>query len=954
MTTEDYSATRARLLAILQKDGILHASETQPIRSVDGRKGRWILDTLSVSMTPEGLDLAGKCLLHKLESFSGHTIATLGTTAIPLVSSVIVQSGGKYKGLLVRKERKPYGASKLIEGPMDKHEPVIVIDDSISSGRAMSECIQKLEGEGFRVEGGIVLVHFGFQTGFGRLQGKGYHLEAVYDIWADFMHYMDNEPNIETNPTKRFPEIRHAKRAIEDGLHPATCAREMIRCLLETGKLPTAPKRLDRDHDARGGVWVSLRNPKNIHQRHAREGFWHFPDETPGTTVDDLALACLKTVQKLPKGVEGLRLLEESAIAVTFFSPLEACDVGDLDNDRYGIVVCSKVRPGVMGGALPRMPNIPNTWRQFQHARIKNAKLFPHEPFQTYRHELTKHIEPGQGWQSTGVPLPDGAHPRDDEESRVTARALDLVQATLEDREPSTEPLPADLLERDMLFVSIYADGRLVGCMGGGFSELDADLARICRQSLSDPRFAAQRKEGLENLAVSVSFLDRTIEMGTMPPERVTYWFTFGYESLQVYQGDRSALMLSSVPCYLNLNPNQFVTELIDKAGITRPPYHWRKFRTRSWLTSPDREPVLLEGVFPRELVTSADIKGMATAVSGYLLRMADEKEGLYFRYQPCQDTLFVQFDSVRLAHGAWVTARAGRQWGREDLTEVSTNIQKILAGRLGHHNGQLWLHGANTLGMAAETAFLLAAICESDVSRSQAAAERLTATLWSRICRHGKVHLFRQKREDEEKYQDYGPGQVLLALAIAEAHGLGEQGGEDRREKLARALDFYRHRFRHKRGFGQVSWMMQAFARWSALTDSEEAAAFVYEIGDWVITYQDKRRGCFYNDHQADTPGFTTALYLEGLGAGMNLAAKRGDKAREARYREAMEAGFRFMDRLVISERDAPVLPNPEWAEGGVRQSLHASEVRTDFVQHTLSALLEMLPEGPEKTDPQ
>ena len=38
-----------------------------------------------------------------------------------------------------------------------------------------------------------------------------------------------------------------------------------------------------------------------------------------------------------------------------------------------------------MGGALPRMPGIVNEWAQFQHARIKNAKLISFEPYEIFR-----------------------------------------------------------------------------------------------------------------------------------------------------------------------------------------------------------------------------------------------------------------------------------------------------------------------------------------------------------------------------------------------------------------------------------------------------------------------------------------------------------------------------------------------------------------------------------------
>lgn len=48
------------------------------------------------------------------------------------------------------------------------------------------------------------------------------------------------------------------------------------------------------------------------------------------------------------------------------------------------------------------------------------------------------------------------------------------------------------------------------------------------------------------------------------------------------------------------------------------------------------------------------------------------------------------------------------------------------------------------------------------------------------------------------------------------------------------------------------------------------------------------------------------------------------------------------FSIRLIIQERDRSILPNIDLALGGLRQGVHYSNVRIDFVQHSLSALLE------------
>ena len=46
-----------------------------------------------------------------------------------------------------------------------------------------------------------------------------------------------------------------------------------------------------------------------------------------------------------------------------------------------------------------------------------------------------------------------------------------------------------------------------------------------------------------------------------------------------------------------------------------------------------------------------------------------------------------------------------------------------------------------------------------------------------------------------------------------------------------------------------------------------------MFEIADWLLGYQQDKTGAFINDHQADTPGYTTAVYLEGIAAALALA---------------------------------------------------------------------------------
>src|SRR5258708_3420247 len=113
-----FESERTELLNLLLAHGILYRSPSQPVLSRDGSSSRWMLNSLALTLTPRGAELAARCLLELLERFDGRQLATYGQTGVPILQSCINLSCGKYHGLLIRKERKAHGSLKLIEGPI--------------------------------------------------------------------------------------------------------------------------------------------------------------------------------------------------------------------------------------------------------------------------------------------------------------------------------------------------------------------------------------------------------------------------------------------------------------------------------------------------------------------------------------------------------------------------------------------------------------------------------------------------------------------------------------------------------------------------------------------------------------------------------------------------------------------------------------------------------------------
>ncbi len=999
---------RERLLRLLLRQGILHASPTQPVRSRDGTPARWMLDSLGVTLEGEGLQLAARCLLPLLARFEGRQIATFGTTAIPLVAACVAASEGRYHGLLVRKERKPHGSSKRIEGRIERDEPVILLDDSVSSGTAMTDGRHHLEKAGLWVEGGVCLVRFGWDRGIARMMQDGLHMEAVFDIYDDVMAGMDAEPDPLANPTKVLPAICWSAESAPEGLHPAHLARRVMEHRLRTGELLRPPATLDTNYDSSGGAYVSVRDREQIYQRYGREGFWHFPEELsaappkdaispvfqelPPSAPRDVVLAAHKTLALLPEGEEGLATLDRSLLAVTLFSALESCTVGQLDNQRYGIVVRSRERTGVMGGALPRMPGLRDSWGQFQHARIKNGKLISFEPYEVLRHDVTKLVEPGAHWQPTGVPRSAETPWFEDADiaGRVALRVRQVaLSEMLGESTASSVELPSLPETFDSVFVSVYVRGRLRGCVGSSCGadagaspdELEATLQQLVPLALEDGRFDDDLRPGsAQELAVTVSLLHQPLTLGVMSPADVMPRIRLGEQALKVSQGTREGLLLPFVASSRHPLAHDFAAEVIDKAGVTRPPYTWHRWECATWLAdafhgaSEERmhgTPRQLRGTFPPippgDDSPAQRVQRLTDLYARYLLRhqKTDEEDAgsFYFRYKPHPNVLVDGIDVPRLAHTAWTLARAARLLDRDDLRQATdrTVVHLLALCRCfdpsDDAHGGWWLEreGEQPHAAIAEVAFLLLALCEraDDAGQPPAPEEvrmapRLAGTLWASIDRLGYISTHRidhggpgsLSRDDLEAYQNFYPGQALLALARAAE--LEIHVPDPRR--LAAAFRRYRHRYRHQHHFGQASWLAQAWAAWarSSGENRDAYAAFVHQIVDHALEHQvqapeQRDVGAFLTPLQQG-PGFTSVLFLEVLAAAMSLSL---ESEVDERYRRAYHLGVRFLDTLTLQEPMLPLLPAPEWAYGGVRQDPYYDEIRIDFVSHSLSALL-------------
>jgi orotate phosphoribosyltransferase len=145
---------RRKLLELLA----MYAYEYRPEGFVlaSGIRSEEYLDCRAALSHAEALVPLGRIVLECLDK---RVVAVGGLTmgADPIAISAALASG-KINWFSVRKQPKPHGLKKMIEGDLQEGALVAVVDDVVTTGNSTVEAITKCREAGFRVLQVIVLV----------------------------------------------------------------------------------------------------------------------------------------------------------------------------------------------------------------------------------------------------------------------------------------------------------------------------------------------------------------------------------------------------------------------------------------------------------------------------------------------------------------------------------------------------------------------------------------------------------------------------------------------------------------------------------------------------------------------------------------------------------------------------------------------------------------------------
>ncbi len=150
---------RSRLLDLIAQRSAKRGTFTLS----SGRTSDLYIDCRLTTMHPEGLTLIGPLGLRAIAERGWHPDSVGGLTlgADPVSYAIAYASqlaGTPTRAFTVRKEAKTHGTGKLVEGPFEAGDRVVVIEDVITTGGSALKAVEAVRAAGGRVAGVLAVV----------------------------------------------------------------------------------------------------------------------------------------------------------------------------------------------------------------------------------------------------------------------------------------------------------------------------------------------------------------------------------------------------------------------------------------------------------------------------------------------------------------------------------------------------------------------------------------------------------------------------------------------------------------------------------------------------------------------------------------------------------------------------------------------------------------------------
>lgn len=148
-----------------------------------GRESSYYVDMKRAITDPTILNKIAEIITEKIALEKIDRVAGPALGAIPIVTAVSLES--KIPMLMIRKSKKDYGTSELIEGDLEVDDIVVVVEDVTTTGNSLIKAIQAVSSNGGQIKRAFVVVDRE-EGAVENLKNEGIDLEPLVTV-KDFI-----------------------------------------------------------------------------------------------------------------------------------------------------------------------------------------------------------------------------------------------------------------------------------------------------------------------------------------------------------------------------------------------------------------------------------------------------------------------------------------------------------------------------------------------------------------------------------------------------------------------------------------------------------------------------------------------------------------------------------------------------------------------------------------------
>jgi orotate phosphoribosyltransferase len=149
-----------------------------------GREASFYLDCRQITLHSRGARLVAEGMLELLADNPPNAIGGMALGADPITAAIITLADFQHKelkGFIVRKEPKAHGTGRMVEGPVESGDRVVIVEDVVTTGGSSLQAIQHCEQFGLEVTGVLAIIDR-LEGGAEAFAAKGYQLRTLLTV----------------------------------------------------------------------------------------------------------------------------------------------------------------------------------------------------------------------------------------------------------------------------------------------------------------------------------------------------------------------------------------------------------------------------------------------------------------------------------------------------------------------------------------------------------------------------------------------------------------------------------------------------------------------------------------------------------------------------------------------------------------------------------------------------